>query len=76
MEHKFTYKYLNENPTGLLHKKDTVNSIGPFDGRLGALIDKEWFMVTPNGSVLCQPPLGINREMYMRSDFKYSANDW
>ncbi len=32
MEHQFTYKYLNENPTGLLHKKDTVNrmSVLPF----------------------------------------------
>ncbi|KAK0464015.1 hypothetical protein IW261DRAFT_1575525 [Armillaria novae-zelandiae] len=75
MEHQFTYEYLNKNPTGLLHKRDTVNSVGPFDGRLGALIDKEWLMITPNRPGLYQPPLGINREMYMRTDFKYSADD-
>ncbi|KAK0209574.1 hypothetical protein IW262DRAFT_1468839 [Armillaria fumosa] len=75
MEHQFTYKYLNKNPTGILHKKDTVNPVGPFDGRLGVLIDKEWLMITPNGSGLYQPPLGINREMYMRADFKYGADD-
>ncbi|PBK81832.1 hypothetical protein ARMGADRAFT_1090894 [Armillaria gallica] len=75
MEHQFTYKYLNKNPTGLLHKRDTVNPIGPFDGKLGALIDKEWLMVTPNGSGLYQPPLGINREMYMQADFKYGTDD-
>ncbi len=32
-------------------------------------------MVTPNGSRLYQPPLGINRKMYMWADFKYGADD-
>ncbi|KAK0485579.1 hypothetical protein EDD18DRAFT_1111260 [Armillaria luteobubalina] len=50
-------------------------SVGPFDGRLGMLIDKEWPIITPNRSGLYQPPLGINQEMYMWADFKYSAND-
>ncbi|KAK0430238.1 uncharacterized protein EV420DRAFT_1657730 [Desarmillaria tabescens] len=50
-------------------------AIGPFDGRLGALVEKGWFMVTPNALGLYQPPLGINREMYMRADFRYAADD-
>ncbi|KAK0184968.1 hypothetical protein F5146DRAFT_1006027 [Armillaria mellea] len=75
MEHEFTYESLNKNPAGLLHKKDIVNSIGPFDGKLGVVIDKEWFMVTPNAHGLYQPPLGINWEMYMQVDFKYGADD-
>ncbi|KAK0484118.1 hypothetical protein EDD18DRAFT_1361965 [Armillaria luteobubalina] len=75
MEHQFTYKYLSKNPTGILHKKDNANSVRPFDGRLGMLIDKEWLIITPNVSGLYQPPLGINREMYMRADFKYSADN-
>ncbi|KAK0457904.1 hypothetical protein IW261DRAFT_1579892 [Armillaria novae-zelandiae] len=75
MEHQFTYEYLNKNPTGLLHKRDTVNPVGPFNGRLGVLIDKEWLMITPNGLGMYQPPLGINREMHMRTDFKDGADN-
>ncbi|KAK0213711.1 hypothetical protein IW262DRAFT_1467054 [Armillaria fumosa] len=74
MEHQFTYEYLNKNPTGILHKKDTANPVGPFDGRLGMLINKEWLMITPNRSGLYQPPLGINQEMYMWADFKGSLD--
>ncbi|PBK94395.1 hypothetical protein ARMGADRAFT_1079087 [Armillaria gallica] len=75
MEHWFTYEHLSKNPTGLLHKKNTADPIGPFDGKLGALVEEGWFMVTSNALGLYQPPLGINREMYMRADFRYGADD-
>ncbi|PBK88920.1 hypothetical protein ARMGADRAFT_1084027 [Armillaria gallica] len=32
-------------------------------------------MVTPNALGLYQPPLGINREMYMQADFRYGADN-
>ncbi|KAK0440024.1 uncharacterized protein EV420DRAFT_1733361 [Desarmillaria tabescens] len=75
MESQFTYEHLSNDPTGLLHKRNVAAPIGPFDGRLGALVEKGWFMVTPNALGLYQPPLGINREMYMRADFRYAADD-
>ncbi|PBK87924.1 hypothetical protein ARMGADRAFT_1085264 [Armillaria gallica] len=75
MEHRFTYTHLSKNPTGLLHKKNTVDSIRPFNGKLGTLVEEGWFMVTPNVLGLYHPPLGVNREMYMRADFRYSADD-
>ncbi|KAK0493803.1 hypothetical protein EDD18DRAFT_1356282 [Armillaria luteobubalina] len=75
MEHQFTYEHLSKNPTGLLHKRNTADPIGPFDGKLGALVEEGWFMVTPNASGLYQPPLGINREMYIQADFRYGADD-
>ncbi|KAK0437438.1 uncharacterized protein EV420DRAFT_1669754 [Desarmillaria tabescens] len=75
MESQFTYEHLSNDPTGLLHKRNVAAPIGPFDGRLGALVEKGWFMVTPNALGLYQPSLGINREMYMRADFRYAADD-
>ncbi|KAK0209699.1 hypothetical protein IW262DRAFT_1468684 [Armillaria fumosa] len=75
MEHRFTYEHLSRNPAGLLHKKNTADPIGPFDGKLGALVEEGWFMVTPNALGLYWPPLGINWEMYIRADFRYGSDD-
>ncbi|KAK0471118.1 hypothetical protein IW261DRAFT_1425392 [Armillaria novae-zelandiae] len=85
MEHRFTYEHLSKNPTGLLHKRNTADhilcsineksAIGPFNGKLGALVEEGWFMVTPNALGLYHPPLGINREMYIQADFRYGADD-
>ncbi|KAK0498191.1 hypothetical protein EDD18DRAFT_1103789 [Armillaria luteobubalina] len=60
-----TFEHLSKNPS----------AIRSFNGKLGALVEEGWFMVTPNVLGLYQPPLGINWEMYIRADFRYGADD-
>ncbi len=51
------------------------SAVGPLDRRRGAILSPEWFILTPNATELYQPPLGHNREMFMRADFRYGDDD-
>ncbi|TFK27634.1 hypothetical protein FA15DRAFT_701834 [Coprinopsis marcescibilis] len=49
--------------------------IRPFDAKVAALIDDDFFITTPNADFVPQPPLGHNRELFMRADFRYADDD-
>ncbi len=46
-----------------------------WDARLGAVIDANTLLVTPNASVLFRPPTGNNREMALRENYRYGQDD-
>ncbi|SJK98907.1 uncharacterized protein ARMOST_02183 [Armillaria ostoyae] len=75
MENQFSYETLQKNPNLILHKKQPDLPVGPLDGKRGAVLSPEWFILTPNATELYQPPLGRNREMFMRADFRYGDDD-
>ncbi|SJL13793.1 uncharacterized protein ARMOST_17241 [Armillaria ostoyae] len=51
-------------------------AVGPFDGKWGAVFDDiDYFIITPNATMICMPPLGANREVYMRADYRYGHDD-
>ncbi|KAK0435809.1 uncharacterized protein EV420DRAFT_1652949 [Desarmillaria tabescens] len=46
-----------------------------WDGLHGALVNDNIFITSPNCTGLYSPPLGVNREMWMREDFRYGVDD-
>ncbi|KAK0430197.1 hypothetical protein EV421DRAFT_1913248 [Armillaria borealis] len=46
-----------------------------WDGVCGALINDHIYVMSPNCPLLFDPPLGVNREMWMRNDFQYGQDD-
>jgi hypothetical protein len=48
----------------------------PVDGRLGAVIDNgHYFLTTQNAKFIPHPPLGHCREVWLRADYRYAADD-
>lgn len=46
------------------------------DGACGAVLpDTDYFILSPNVPYLRMPPLGSNREIYMRADYTYRMDD-
>lgn len=46
------------------------------DGRVGAVLLGGFFFVTsPNMDVVYEPPLGKNRAMFLRRDYRYADDD-
>lgn len=46
------------------------------DGFRGAMLpNSNFFVISPNCGMLQEPPLGLNREVYMRHNYKYSKDD-
>lgn len=53
-----------------------VTERSPFDGQVGAVIENgEMFVVSPNMDIIYAPPLGKNRVMCMRDDFRFGDDD-
>ena len=51
--------------------------LGPFDGQVAAVIDNgHYFITSPNANYIRRPSLGSRRTVSLRSDFRYSDNDW
>ncbi|SJL14437.1 uncharacterized protein ARMOST_17894 [Armillaria ostoyae] len=46
-----------------------------WDGVCGALVNDHIYVTSPNCPLLFDPPLGVNREMWMRNDFRYGQDD-
>ncbi len=42
---------------------------------VGALVNDHIYIMSPNCLLLFEPPLGVNREMWMRNDFQYGQDD-
>ncbi len=54
----------------------TMPVLRAFDGKVGRVLDSiDSFIVTPNSNHIPKPPLGANREVYMRENFRYGHND-
>ncbi|KAK0441537.1 uncharacterized protein EV420DRAFT_1650042 [Desarmillaria tabescens] len=46
------------------------------NGFRGAVLpNSNFFLMSPNCGMLWEPPLGLNREVYMRRDYKYGKDD-
>ncbi|TFK59701.1 hypothetical protein BDN72DRAFT_905610 [Pluteus cervinus] len=73
---KITPSDLERNPDLLLHRRREPDlPIGPFDGRVGAVVDHGFnFVTSPNMVVVCEPHI-YRRDMRMRVDFRYGADD-
>ncbi|TFK60258.1 hypothetical protein BDN72DRAFT_905122 [Pluteus cervinus] len=73
---KITPSELERNPNLLLHRRrEPELPIGPFDGRVGAVVDRGFnFVTSPNMVVVCEPHV-YRRDMRMRVDFRYGADD-
>ncbi|PBK83937.1 hypothetical protein ARMGADRAFT_1037541 [Armillaria gallica] len=72
----FTYQTLQHNPSPLLHKRQPEQPRQAWDGLYGAVLDQSTILTTPNaGQGLLQPPLGRNREVMMRQDYRYGQDD-
>ncbi len=41
----------------------------------GALVNDHIYITSPNCLLLFEPPLGVNREMWMRNNFRYGQDD-
>ncbi|KAJ7020992.1 hypothetical protein C8F04DRAFT_1195901 [Mycena alexandri] len=71
------------SPTGphsvnLLRNRDPTKSLGPFDGRVGALAEicGEYYFVTTNTDyVPTLPSLETPHRVYLRSDMRYGTDD-
>ncbi|KAK0492588.1 hypothetical protein EDD18DRAFT_1357860 [Armillaria luteobubalina] len=48
----------------------------PFDGKYGTILDgQDSFAVTPNSSIMPQPPISAQCEVYMQANYRYSIDD-
>ncbi|KAK0472863.1 hypothetical protein IW261DRAFT_1570459 [Armillaria novae-zelandiae] len=64
------------NPKLLLHNGAASTSNSPFDGRYGTILDgQDSIIVTPNSSFMPCPPIGAQREVYMRANYRYGTDD-
>ncbi len=54
---------------------DIISAIHAWDGLCGAMVNEHIFIMSPNCPLLFDPPLGINREMWMRNNYRYSEDD-
>ncbi|KAK0183879.1 hypothetical protein F5146DRAFT_939459 [Armillaria mellea] len=52
-----------------------ILAIQGWDGLCGAVVNDHIFIMSPNCPLLFNPPLGVNREMWMRNDFRYGEDD-
>ena len=52
-----------------------IVAIQGWDGLRGAVVNDHIFITSPNCPLLFDPPLGVNREMWMRNDFRYGEDD-
>ncbi|KAK0435124.1 uncharacterized protein EV420DRAFT_1653431 [Desarmillaria tabescens] len=67
---------IRSNPAILLHNGAANTSLGPFDGKWGTVFDNiDCFIITPNAGMICMPPMGTNREVYMRANYRYGHDD-
>ncbi|TFK60161.1 hypothetical protein BDN72DRAFT_864579 [Pluteus cervinus] len=66
---------LVNNPNILLHSAQPGEPIGPFDGRVGAVVDQgRHFVTSPNVDVVYEPLLD-RADIRMREDFRYGPYD-
>lgn len=72
----WTPSQVRGNSSLLLHKKAPNLPLRAFDGKVGHVLDGiDSFIITPNSSLIPKPPLGSNREVYMRENFRYGHDD-
>ncbi|TFK72348.1 hypothetical protein BDN72DRAFT_894858 [Pluteus cervinus] len=66
---------LVNNPSILLHGARPDQPIGPFDGRVGAVVDQgRHFVTSPNTDIVYKPHLD-RVDVRMREDFRYGPYD-
>jgi hypothetical protein len=72
-----TPEILDKDPLLLLRNRGKPHEpIQWCDGRVGAVLRGGYFFVTsPNMDVVYEPPLGKNRAMFLRRDFRYADDD-
>ncbi|KAK0218427.1 hypothetical protein EDD85DRAFT_961443 [Armillaria nabsnona] len=64
------------DPKLLLHNSAASTPNGPFDGKYGTILDgQDSFIVTPNSSIMPRLPIGAQREVYMRANYRYGIDD-
>ncbi|TFK66321.1 hypothetical protein BDN72DRAFT_860009, partial [Pluteus cervinus] len=76
-KNNLTPEKLSQEPSLLLHNKPTDGHVyGPFDGLCGAVIlGGDHFITTPNYHIIYDPPLGGDRQVYLRENLRYGIDD-
>ncbi|KAF9459565.1 hypothetical protein BDZ94DRAFT_1239143 [Collybia nuda] len=72
----FSPDMLRKDPSLLLHAKCTKDEITGVDGRVGAAVNEGRHIVTsPNTKMIFYPPLGGDRNVFLRSDLLFADDD-
>ncbi|KAK0452207.1 uncharacterized protein EV420DRAFT_1482295 [Desarmillaria tabescens] len=66
---------IRRNPALLTKLAAPNEPVRAWDGLSGALVNDHIYVTSPNCTLLYEPPLGVNREMWMRNDFRYGDDD-
>ncbi|KAF6758468.1 hypothetical protein DFP72DRAFT_1064603 [Ephemerocybe angulata] len=71
------YHALEADPNLLTRNKSTEPHTNEFSYRVGAvLLEAEFFIASPNVDYIPEPPLGNNRDVYLRADLRYGHDDY
>ncbi|KAK0227411.1 hypothetical protein EDD85DRAFT_958025 [Armillaria nabsnona] len=72
---RYSFEEISKHPKVLLRNAKPGQSLKGWDGRLGAALDSQVLLVTPNASVLFQPPMGVAQEIALRENCRYGQDD-
>ncbi|KAK0481143.1 hypothetical protein EDD18DRAFT_1363245 [Armillaria luteobubalina] len=74
-QNRLSAESLRRDPKFLTKLSRPDNPIHAWDGLCGAVVNEHMFITSPNCPLLFDPPLGVNREMWMRNDYRYGEDD-
>ncbi|PBK79638.1 hypothetical protein ARMGADRAFT_1040643 [Armillaria gallica] len=72
---RYSFEEISKHLKVLLRNAKPGQSLMGWDGRLGAALDSQVLLVTPNASILFQPPMGATREITLRENCRYGQDD-
>ncbi|KAK0477478.1 hypothetical protein EDD18DRAFT_1365458 [Armillaria luteobubalina] len=72
---RYLFEEISKHPKELLRNAKPGQPLKGWDGHLGAALDSQVLLVTPNVSVLFQPPMGVTREITLRENCRYGQDD-
>ncbi|KAK0474599.1 hypothetical protein IW261DRAFT_1568603 [Armillaria novae-zelandiae] len=72
---RYLFEEISKHLKVLLRNAKPGQSLKGWDGCLGAALDSQVLLVTPNTSVLFQPPMGVTREITLRENCRYGQDD-
>ncbi|TFK65362.1 hypothetical protein BDN72DRAFT_860683 [Pluteus cervinus] len=72
-----TPSMLLNNTRHLLHNKpDNIYTYSAYDGQCGAVIDEgHYFITSPNFKTIYEPPIGSDRKVYLRENYRYGPDN-
>ncbi|TFK61924.1 hypothetical protein BDN72DRAFT_903683 [Pluteus cervinus] len=72
-----TPSILLNKPRHLLHNKpDDLYVCSAYDGQCGAVFEEgHYFITSPNFHIIYEPPIGSERKVYLRENYRYGPDD-